>query len=161
MSVVERLDLKPFYEPIQARQGVAGRDATDPQLLVALWLYARTCGIGSARELARRTRESAPFQWLCGGVTVNHRLLSDFRTALGAAAGGAQTGGDRAVGAGRSTVAGTEAEAGGRAQRGSDKMPLPETNIAPRNTAEQRAIRQRGRLNRKKTSPAIAQKQEI
>ncbi len=37
MSVVERLDLKPFYEPIQARQGVAGRDATDPQLLVALW----------------------------------------------------------------------------------------------------------------------------
>ena len=73
----------------------------------------------SARELARRTRESAPFQWLCGGVTVNHRLLSDFRTALGAAAGGAQTGGDRAVGAGRSTVAGTEAEAGrGRKARG-------------------------------------------
>ena len=53
-AVVERLDLKQFYEPIQARQGVAGRDATDPRLLVALWLYACTCGIGSARELARR-----------------------------------------------------------------------------------------------------------
>ena len=24
--------------------------------------------------------ESAPFRWLCGGVSVNHRLLSDFRT---------------------------------------------------------------------------------
>jgi transposase len=36
-------------------------------------------GVGSARELARRCEESAPFRWLCGGVTVNHRLLSDFR----------------------------------------------------------------------------------
>jgi transposase len=84
-SVVERLDLTQFYEPIQARQGVAGRDATDPRLLVALWLYGCTCGIGSARELARRTKESAPFLWLCGGVTVNHRLLSEFRTDRGAA----------------------------------------------------------------------------
>ena len=85
LAVVERLDLKQFYEPIQARRGVAGRDATDPQLLVALWLYACTCGIGSARELARRCEDSAAFRWLCGGVTVNHRLLSDFRTAHGAA----------------------------------------------------------------------------
>jgi transposase len=64
---------------------VAGRDATDPQLLVALWLYACTCGMGSARELARRSADSAAFRWLCGGVTVNHRLLSDFRTDHGAA----------------------------------------------------------------------------
>jgi hypothetical protein len=54
-GVVERLDLKPFYEPIQARRGVAGRDATDPRLLLALWLYACTRGIGSARVLARHT----------------------------------------------------------------------------------------------------------
>ena len=80
MAVVEKLDLSRFCEPIQARAGVAGRDATDPQLLVALWLYACIRGIGSARELARRCQESAPFQWLCGGVGVNHRLLSDFRS---------------------------------------------------------------------------------
>lgn len=80
MAVVERLDLSRFCEPIQAREGQAGRDATDPQLLVALWLYACIHGIGSARELARRCEESAPFRWLCGGVTVNHHLLSDFRT---------------------------------------------------------------------------------
>ena len=84
-SVVERLDLTQFYEPIQARRGVAGRDATAPRLLVAVWLYACTCGIGSARELARRCKQSAPFLWLCGGVTVNHRLLSDFRTDHGEA----------------------------------------------------------------------------
>jgi transposase len=80
MAVVEKLDVSSFCEPIKAREGWAGRDATDPQLLVALWLYACIRGIGSARELARRCEESAAFRWLCGGVSVNHRLLSDFRT---------------------------------------------------------------------------------
>jgi transposase len=82
-AVVEHLDLAAFRLPIKAREGVAGRDATDPQLLVALWLYACVRGIGSARELARQCQENAAFRWLCGGVTVNHRLLSDFRTDQG------------------------------------------------------------------------------
>src|ERR1035437_9123686 len=79
MRVVEKLDLSGFCEPIKARERRAGRDASGPRPLVALWLYASIRGIGSARELARRCEESAPFLWLCGGVTVNHRLLSDFR----------------------------------------------------------------------------------
>jgi transposase len=79
MAVVEKLGVSGFCERIRAREGQAGRDATDPRLLVGLWLYGCTRGIGSARELARRCEESAPFRWLCGGVTVNHRLLSDFR----------------------------------------------------------------------------------
>jgi len=85
MAVVEKLDVSGFGESIKSREGRAGRDATDPRLLVALWLYAAIRGIGSARELARRCEESAPFRWLCGGVSVNHRLLSDFRTDHGAA----------------------------------------------------------------------------
>ncbi len=85
MALVETLDLSRFAEPIKAREGVAGRDATDPRLLVGLWLYACIRGIGSARELARRCEESAAFRWLCGGVGVNHRLLSDFRVDHGAA----------------------------------------------------------------------------
>src|ERR1700683_4614381 len=84
-EVVATLDLSQFRAPIRAREGVVGRDATDPELLVALWLYACIRGIGSARELARRCAESLPFIWLCGGVGVNHRLLSDFRTDRGAA----------------------------------------------------------------------------
>jgi len=79
MAVVDKLEVSGFCERIRAREGQAGRDATDPRLLVGLWLYGCTRGIGSARELARRCEESAPFRWLCGGVTVNHRLLSDFR----------------------------------------------------------------------------------
>jgi transposase len=84
-GVVETLDLSRFYEPIQAREGVKGRDATSPELLVCLWLYGCIRGIGSARELERRCQESAAFQWLCGGVSVNYHLLSDFRTGHGAA----------------------------------------------------------------------------
>jgi transposase len=87
-GVVAKLDLSAFCEAIQAREGVAGRDATDPELLVSLWLYGCIRGIGSARELARRCVESLPFRWLCGGVSVNHRMLSDFRTDHGAALDG-------------------------------------------------------------------------
>src|SRR3984957_18111292 len=77
MALVETLDLSRFSEPIKAGEGVAGGGGR--RLLVGLWLYACIRGIGSARELARRCEESAAFRWLCGGVTVNHRLLSDFR----------------------------------------------------------------------------------
>jgi transposase len=79
---VETLDLSAFYEPIKAREGHVGQSATDPALLVSLWLYGCIRGIGSARELARRCEAiegNASFRWLCGGVSVNHHLLSDFR----------------------------------------------------------------------------------
>jgi transposase len=78
-SVVQELDIAAFCEPIKARDGVCGRDSTDPALLISLWLYAATRGVGSARELARLCTESRPYQWLCGGVSLNHHTLSDFR----------------------------------------------------------------------------------
>ena len=78
-QVVCTLDLGRFYEPIRARDGAAGRDSTDPRLLVALWLYAAINGVGSARELARLCTESRPYLWLCGQVSLNHHTLSDFR----------------------------------------------------------------------------------
>lgn len=72
-------DLSPLYDAIKARGEQPGRAATDPTLLVALWLYAATCGVASARELDRLCRESDPYRWLCGGVPVNYHMLSDFR----------------------------------------------------------------------------------
>ncbi len=84
-EVVKSLDVSGFYATIKAREGVAGRDTTDPRLLVGLWLYACVRGIGGARELARQCEENLAFRWMCGGVTVNHRLLSDFRTDHGEA----------------------------------------------------------------------------
>jgi transposase len=74
------LDLGRWLGEIKAVEGNAGRDATDPQLLVALWVYATLDGVGSARELARLCAGYLPYQWLCGGVTVNNHLLSDFRS---------------------------------------------------------------------------------
>jgi transposase len=74
------LDLTSWLSEIRAVKGHVGRDATDPRLLVASWVYATLKGIGSARELARLCDESLPYQWLCGGVTVNYHLLSDFRS---------------------------------------------------------------------------------
>jgi transposase len=78
-QVCKAQDWSAFYEPIKAREGVCGRDSTTPALLAALWLYAALRGVGSGRELARLCKESKPFQWMCGGVSLNHHTLSDFR----------------------------------------------------------------------------------
>jgi transposase len=80
-EVVERLDLSGFAEGLKVCAGEAGRSATDVRLLVALWLYAATQGVGSARELARRCESQDAYRWLCGGVRVNYHTLSDFRVA--------------------------------------------------------------------------------
>jgi len=77
------LDLGYWLTTIKAVEGVAGRDATDPRLLVALWIYATIEGVGSARELERLCEKHLAFQWLCGGVSVNYHLLSDFRSQSG------------------------------------------------------------------------------
>jgi transposase len=78
-AMVEGLDLTKFYEPIVARGSEPGRPAIDPKLLVALWLYATSEGVGSARELARLCAAHDAYRWLCGGVAVNYHTLSDFR----------------------------------------------------------------------------------
>jgi len=78
-EVVERLDLSGFAAGLKVCEGEAGRSATDVRLLVALWLYAATQGVGSARELARLCECQDAYRWLCGGVSINYHTLSDFR----------------------------------------------------------------------------------
>ncbi len=80
-----RLDLQRFYAPIEAVQGTAGRTPWDPRVLVSLWIYAFSRGIGSAREIARRCGYDPAFEWLCGMETINYHTLSDFRVAHGQA----------------------------------------------------------------------------
>ena len=74
------LDLGRWLREIRAVEGTVGRDATDPRLLVALWIYATLDAVGSAREVARLSEKHLAYQWLCGGVTVNYHLLADFRS---------------------------------------------------------------------------------
>jgi transposase len=81
-AYVERLDLSELSAKIKAVVGRAGASATDPRILLTLWLSATLRGIGSARELARRCDPDTgevPFQWICGGVTLNYHTLADFR----------------------------------------------------------------------------------
>lgn len=78
-DAVGSLDLSSFYEGIDSVEGEAGRPAIDPQILITLWLYATSEGVGSARELARLIRMHDAYRWICGGVEVGHHRLSDFR----------------------------------------------------------------------------------
>ena len=78
-ALVERLDLDDFYAHVQSALGGPGRPASDPQVLLALWIYATVDGVGSARRLDRLCREQDAYRWLRGGVPVNYHLLSDFR----------------------------------------------------------------------------------
>ena len=78
-ALVQRWDLTLFLQPIRARGERPGRAATDPRLLIALWLYATIEGIGCGRQLARLCIESDPYKWLRGGVSLNYHTLNDFR----------------------------------------------------------------------------------
>jgi transposase len=82
---VEGLDVRGFYARIAAREGHAGRPAIDPKILLALWLYAISDGVGSAREVDRLCYAHDAYRWLRGGVSVNYHTLSDFRVQHGAA----------------------------------------------------------------------------
>ncbi|HUJ69646.1 MAG TPA: IS1182 family transposase [Syntrophorhabdales bacterium] len=78
---VGMLDLSPYYNDIGSLEGDAGRPAYDPRVLVSLWLHALSKGVGSAREIARRTEYDPAFQWIAGMEIINYHTLSDFRTA--------------------------------------------------------------------------------
>jgi transposase len=80
-ALLERLDLGAFYARIRAAVDGPGRAASDPRVLLGLWLLATVEGIGSARRLARLSEEHDAYRWLRGGVPVNYHLLADFRVA--------------------------------------------------------------------------------
>lgn len=74
------LDLSAFYQDIQAVKGGVGRDAVDPRVLLALWIFATLEGVGSARRLAELCTRDFAYLWICGEVTVNRDLLNSFRS---------------------------------------------------------------------------------
>jgi len=88
-AFVQGLDLGEFYDRIKARDAVAGRPwafsprarpvGSDPEVVLAVWLYATLEGIGAARAIDRLCRQHAAYRWLCGGVPINHDLLAAFR----------------------------------------------------------------------------------
>ena len=84
-ALLEGLELSAFYGCIKAVMDRPGHPATDPRVLLALWVYATVEGVGSARRLARLCEEHDAYRWLRGGVPINYHMLSDFRVAHQAA----------------------------------------------------------------------------
>ena len=78
-ALLGELDLNSYKRRIRAVEGVAGRERTDPRVLLALWVYAYGEGVNSAREISRLCEYSPAYQWLCGLEAVNYHTLSSFR----------------------------------------------------------------------------------
>ncbi|WP_284424091.1 MULTISPECIES: IS1182 family transposase [unclassified Bradyrhizobium] len=78
-TYVETLDLSELEDRVRARENRPGHPAPSPRLLLALWLYATSDGVGSARALDRLCESHDAYRWLCGGVSLNYHTLSDFR----------------------------------------------------------------------------------
>ncbi len=84
-AFLEGMDLTRFYAGIKTTEATVGRSPTDPKILLALWLYAHTDGVGSARGIDRLCRTDDAYRWICGGVEMNYHTLSDFRVDHGEA----------------------------------------------------------------------------
>jgi len=77
--VVETLDLSGFTTGARAIEGRQGRAVLSTRMLLTLWLYAISQGIGSARAIARLVDSDDAFRWIVGDMSVGHTRLSEFR----------------------------------------------------------------------------------
>ena len=76
---VGQLDLSGYREEARAVEGKAGRPGWEPRLLISLWVYAYSEGVGSARAIEQQCEWEPGYQWLTGATGVNAHTLSDFR----------------------------------------------------------------------------------
>lgn len=78
-AYIEKMEPMASMEKIKSVEGVAGRPAIDPKILISLWLYATVEGIGSAYVLSDYCKQHNGFKWLCGGISIDRKTLSNFR----------------------------------------------------------------------------------
>ena len=78
-AMVCQLDLSRYEQNVKVMEGGKGRSRSDPRLLAALWIYAYSEAVSSARELSRMCSYEPGCQWLTGLQEVNYHTLSDFR----------------------------------------------------------------------------------
>ena len=82
-EITGRLDLSEMYARIGSRASNPGAPAIDPRITLCLWIYATCEGEGSSHEIARLCQSHDAYRWLCGGVSVRQRHLSNFRANSG------------------------------------------------------------------------------
>jgi transposase len=76
---VGQLDMSGYREEARAVEGKAGRPGWEPRLLISLWVYAYSEGVGSARAIEQLCEWEPGYQWLTGATVVGAHTLSDFR----------------------------------------------------------------------------------
>jgi len=77
LEVVERLELDGFYGVYRADG--SGRAAHDPQMMVALLLYAYAVGERSSRQIERRCVEDVAFRVIAANRAPDHTTIARFR----------------------------------------------------------------------------------
>jgi transposase len=87
-DLVQRMNLEGFLRTNKSVAGVAGADRIDPRLLVSVWVYGYSLGIGEARELDRRMCQEPGLRWLSAGQAISYGTLARFRVEHGEAVQG-------------------------------------------------------------------------
>lgn len=83
-DLVGSLDLDAYRRKIKSVAGNAGRPAFDPHILISVWVYAYSEGVGSAHEVEELMSHDPAYRWLTGLEIINYHTLSDFRVEHGA-----------------------------------------------------------------------------
>lgn len=78
-SAFEKLDLSPFLADARAFEGGSGRATCCPRMLLTLWTYAISRGVGSAREIERLTQSDAGYRWIVGNQRPGRTTIALFR----------------------------------------------------------------------------------
>jgi transposase len=77
LETLKELDLSPFHA--RHRRGGAGRAAYDPDMMVALLIYAYCCGERSSRQIERLCEVNVAFRVVCAGDIPDHTKIARFR----------------------------------------------------------------------------------
>jgi transposase len=77
LDSVAELDLEAFYGAY--RRDGWGAAAHDPQMMVALLVYAYSIGVRSSRAIERRCSEDVAFRVICANQVPDHATIARFR----------------------------------------------------------------------------------
>ena len=75
LEVVGELDTGVLH---RCPGGCPGRPPYEPEMMVALLLYAYCCGIRSSRRIEAHCRTDAAFRVICGGLVPDHATIARF-----------------------------------------------------------------------------------
>ena len=75
LDVVAELDTRRLHS---RPGGCPGRPPYQPEMMVALLLYAYCCGIRSSRRIEAHCRTDAAFRVICGGLVPDHTTIARF-----------------------------------------------------------------------------------